>query len=147
MLFENILLVCVGNICRSPMAEGLFRQAFKDVEKKCRISSAGLSALVGSQPDPIACELLLQKNIDISNYIARQLNTELIHDANLILVMESGHKARIEEFEPSAKGKVFRLGHWGDFDIPDPFNKNAAAFQFALNKIERGIADWLPKII
>ncbi|MDD5269523.1 MAG: low molecular weight phosphotyrosine protein phosphatase, partial [Methylococcales bacterium] len=75
-----------------------------------------------------------------------QLNKDMIRKADLVLVMESSHKSVIEEFEPCAKGKVFRLGHWGDYDIPDPYQQNLPAFVKSFNLIERGIAEWLKKL-
>jgi protein-tyrosine phosphatase len=147
MLFKNVLIVCIGNICRSPMAEGLLKQALSDAEKSdCMVSSAGLGALVDHPPDPYACQLMMKKNIDISGYRACQLNKDMIRKADLILVMESSHKSAIEESEPCAKGKVFRLGHWGDFDIPDPYQKNISAFIASLALIERGVLDWSQKL-
>jgi protein-tyrosine phosphatase len=129
------------------MAEGLLKQALSSSGKEDRIvSSAGLGALIGHAPDPNACRLILKKNIDISGYRACQLNTEMIRKADLVLVMESAHKSAIEEIEPCAKGKVFRLGHWGDFDIPDPYLQDISAFVNSLNLIEHGISEWLPKL-
>ena len=93
MLFKNILVVCIGNICRSPMAEGLLKHALVACNKDgCTVSSAGLSALTGHPPDPKACQLMIEKGIDISYYRACQLNKEMIRKADLILVMESAHK-------------------------------------------------------
>ena len=147
MLFKNILIVCIGNICRSPMAEGLLKQALTASGKgDCLVSSAGLGALVGRPPDKKACQLMLEKDLDISGHRARQLNKDMIRKADLILVMETSHKSAIEEFEPCAKGKVFRLGNWGDYDIPDPYQQNIPAFVLALSLIERGIAEWLKKL-
>ena len=129
------------------MAEGLLKQALTASGKDdCMVSSAGLGALIGRPPDTKACQLMMKKDIDISGYRARQLNKDMIRKADLILVMESSHKNAIEEFEPCAKGKVFRLGHWGDYDIPDPYQQNLAAFVIAFNLIERGIAEWLKKL-
>jgi len=147
MLFKNILIVCIGNICRSPMAEGLLKQALTASGKgDCLVSSAGLGALIGRPPDKKACQLMLEKDLDISGHRARQLNKDMIRKADLILVMETSHKSAIEEFEPCAKGKVFRLGNWGDYDIPDPYQQNIPAFVLALSLIERGIAEWLKKL-
>ena len=75
------------------MAEGLFRQASVEVNKfEDRIRSAGLGALVGHPPDPKACQLMMEKGIDISDHRARQLNQEMIRKSDLILVMELGQK-------------------------------------------------------
>jgi protein-tyrosine phosphatase len=129
------------------MAEGVLKQALSGAGKNdCTVGSAGLGALVGRHPDPSACKLMLKKNIDISGYRACQLNKDMIRQADLILVMDSSHKNAIEEFELCAKGKVFRLGHWGDFDIPDPYQQNISAFETSLDLIERGISDWLLRL-
>ncbi|MGZ8942505.1 MAG: low molecular weight protein-tyrosine-phosphatase [Methylobacter sp.] len=147
MLFKNILIVCIGNICRSPMAEGLLKQALLSNKKDGYVvCSAGLGALVGHPPDSKACQLMMKKNIDISMYRACQLNKDMIRKAELILVMESSHKKAIEEFDPCAKGKVFRLGYWGEFDIPDPYQQNLSAFETSFNLIERGVSEWVKKL-
>ena len=130
------------------MAEGLLKQALAASNNKdeCVVSSAGLGALVGQPPDAKACQLMIEKGIDISDYRARQLNKEMIRKADLILVMELSHKTVIEESEPSAKGKIFCLGEWGKFDISDPYKQDLSAFVKSLDLIEQGIALWLPKL-
>ncbi len=129
------------------MAEGLLKEALSAYGKEYfNISSVGLGACVDYPPDPYATQLLQKKDIDISDYRASQLTTSMIREADIILVMETAHKAAVEKLDPCAKGKVFRLGHWGDFDIPDPYRKDISAFITALDLIERGIADWLNKL-
>lgn len=129
------------------MAEALLRQALHEANKSgYTVSSAGLGALVDHAPDKMACGLMLNKGIDISGYKASQINTLLIRKADLILVMESGHKNALVNQEPSAQGKVFRLGEWGEFDIPDPYQKDLAAFENALHLIEQGVAQWIKKL-
>lgn len=146
-MFKNILVICVGNICRSPMAEGLLKSAIATANKgDCVVSSAGLSALVGQPPDTKACQLMMEKGIDISGYRARQVSKDMIRKADLILVMESAHKIAIEQNEPSAKGKVFRVGEWGGFDISDPYRQELPAFKKSLSLIEQGLALWMQKL-
>ncbi len=129
------------------MAEGLFKRALVEVNKADYfVSSAGLGALTGYQPDPIACQLLLKKNIDISAHRACQLTREMIHKAELILVMELNQKIAIEENEPSARGKIFRLGEWGKFDISDPYKQDLVVFEKALALIEEGVSQWVVKL-
>lgn len=129
------------------MAEGLLKHALEAGNKgECVVSSAGLGALAGYPPDPKACQLMMEKGIDISDYRACQLNKEMIRKADLILVMEAAHKIAIEENEPSAKGKVFRLGEWGGFDISDPYKQDISEFVKSFNLIEQGIASWAPKL-
>lgn len=129
------------------MGEALLKKALVTANKPgCVVGSAGLGALVDYPPDPTACQLMLEKGIDISGYRARQINHDLIRKADLILVMESAHKTAIDEYDPSAKGKVFRLGEWGKYDIIDPYRKDIAIFIEALDGIERGVADWVGKL-
>ena len=146
-MFNRILLVCVGNICRSPMAEGLLGCAlhvaeFEDVE----VRSAGLHALAGQPADKIAQRLLLGQGIDISAHRAHQLNRDLMRWADLVLVMEKSQLASVEYWEPSAKGKVFRLGEWSDFDVPDPYRKEEEFFENILGLITKGVNDWVAKL-
>jgi protein-tyrosine phosphatase len=129
------------------MAEGLLKHALAASNKgDCVVSSAGLGALVGHHPDQKACQLMMEKGIDISDYRACQLNKEMIRKTDLILVMETAHKIAIEESEPSAKGKVFRLGEWGKFDIPDPYKQDLSVFIESINLIEQGVALWVSKL-
>lgn len=146
-LFNKILVVCVGNICRSPMAEALLQNAFIQSGKtEQSVSSAGLGALAGYQADPIARQLIAEKGLDISAHRARQLTDEMLHQADLILVMETWQKVTIEKCSPSARGKIFRLGKWDKIDINDPYQKNLSEFIKALKLIEQGVAQWMAKL-
>ena len=129
------------------MAEGLLKQSLAESGKTDRlVSSAGLYALLGHPPDPNACQLMLKKGIDISSYRASQLDNKMIRNMDLILVMELTQKIAIEENEPSARGKVFRLGEWGNFDIADPYQKGLSVFEKSLVLIEQGVSQWVKKL-
>ncbi|MBF5042771.1 low molecular weight phosphotyrosine protein phosphatase [Aggregicoccus sp. 17bor-14] len=140
-MFNRILLVCVGNICRSPMAAALAASRWSSLQPSLVVESAGVSALVGSPADPLAQELMLERGIDISDHRARQLTAQMAHDFELILVMEGGHQRAVESLAPSARGRVFPLGKWGRFDVPDPYRRPREAFVEALELIERGLVD------
>lgn len=143
-MFERILVVCTGNICRSPIAEALLAHALR--EQQFTVTSAGLGALIDHPADPIACELTLEVGIDISAHRARQISTEIVNNNDLILVMESGQRQALSARFPQARGKTYRWGEWGDFDVPDPYRLSRGAFEYAFELIERGLADWLPKL-
>ena len=129
------------------MAEGLLKQALAEANRTdCQVSSAGLGALIGHQADASACQLMTRKGIDISGHRARQLNTEMILEASLILVMELNQKTTIIENVQSTRGKVYRLGEWGSFDIADPYQQKFVAFEEALVSIEQGISQWIEKL-
>lgn len=129
------------------MAEGLLKQALVEVNRTdCQVSSAGLGALIGHQADASACQLMTRKGIDISGHRARQLNAEMIREASLVLVMELNQKTAIIEYVQSMRGKVYRLGEWGSFDIADPYGQEFGAFEEALVLIEQGVSQWIEKL-
>lgn len=129
------------------MAQGLLTDKLSKTGQKSSVYSAGLNALVGQAPDKNARILLSEKGIRIDDFTASQIDRETIRKMDLILVMEMYQKKSIEIIEPSAKGKVFRLGEWGDFDIKDPYQQNLATFRHCLKQIEQGVNDWMTKLV
>jgi len=140
-VFSTILTVCMGNICRSPMAEAALADRLGRRGVAAAIASAGISALVGRPADPIAQQLMAERGLDISRHRARQLTPELIRSFELILVMEGDQQRAVEAILPSARGRVQRIGHWGGFDVPDPYRQGRPAFERSLDLIERGLGD------
>ena len=146
-MFNSILMVCVGNICRSPMAEALLINRLSCGKyANIDIASAGVGALVGHEADTTAKELMSDRGIDVSMHRARQLNTELLSEYDLILVMEKGHINAVHNIAASSKGKVHLLGKWSDFEIPDPYMQSRREFEVALELIDRGVDEWLEKV-
>jgi protein-tyrosine phosphatase len=140
-MFERILVVCVGNICRSPMAAALLERRLSERAPAPTVTSAGIAALVGRPADPIAIALLAERGLDLSAHRARQLTEELVMDADLVVAMTRGQVRSIEAMAPRARGRVHRLGRWGDFDVPDPYRRPRPVFEAALACIDRGIDD------
>lgn len=129
------------------MAEAVLKHALTKTGKTDHfVSSAGLGALTGHEADPTACRLMTEKGLDISTHRARQLTDDMIHKADLVLVMETWQKAAIEARTPSAKGKVFRLGEWEKIDISDPYRKDSSEFIRSLALIEQGVTQWVMKL-
>jgi protein-tyrosine phosphatase len=141
-LFTRILMVCVGNICRSPMAEALLRQRLAARGVQATVESAGIAALVGHPADPMAQELMRERGLDITGHRARQLTLPLLKAFEVALVMEAGQQREVESMLPAARGRVHPLGRWGGFDVPDPYRRDRAAFERALALIERGVGDF-----
>ena len=84
--------------------------------------------------------------MDLTGHRARQLAGWMCQQADLILVMDQGHRLALEERFPLARGKVFRSGHYGDFDVADPYRQPLEAFEAARAAIARGVEDWAPRI-
>ena len=99
-MFEKILVVCVGNICRSPTGERLLRERLPGRD----IRSAGVSALVDKPADQVASEVAQQHGVSLEGHVARQLNRALCQEADLILVMEKGHISAVTAIDPGARG-------------------------------------------
>ena len=138
MQIRSILVVCVGNICRSPMAEYLLKQDYPQL----MIDSAGISGLSGHPADDKAQLCMQHLGIDISGHIAKKLNAEHLKKADLILVMSKNQQAYIEQTWPFAKGKVFRLGHWQNKNVPDPYQHDQAFFDETCQPIQQCVTDW-----
>lgn len=138
MKIQNILVVCIGNICRSPMAEYLLKQQYP----KLHIESAGISGLSGHQADQKARLCMERLDIDMSSHIAKKLNSDLIKRADLVLVMSQNQQKHIEQTWPFSKGKTFRLGHWQSKNVPDPYQHDQTMFDDTCILIQNCIADW-----
>ncbi|MFL9998164.1 low molecular weight protein-tyrosine-phosphatase [Paraburkholderia sediminicola] len=141
-MIRTVLTVCVGNVCRSPMAEGLLRRSLP----AATITSAGIGALSGQPAASHAIELLHESDIDISGHRARQISEWMCRQADLILVMETEHKHMIERLFASTRGKLFTLGHHGKFDVFDPYRLGRERFEDCLKLISRGVDDWTARI-
>lgn len=142
MAFENILVVCVGNICRSPMAEALLKQRYPHKN----IDSAGVGALVGHSADPAALEIMSKQEVDITNHVAKQIDENLAKKADLIFTMSDSQTKWIEERWPFCRGKTFKLGYWQGKDIADPYKHEMSAFETAYQDIVDSLEQWADKI-
>ncbi len=140
-MLERVLMVCTGNICRSPMAEALLRARF---ERRGRgtVASAGLAAVEGRPADPFAVELLAERGIDLSGHRARQLTPELLPHFDLVLVMDAAQHRRLTTLAPSLRGRIQRIGGFSGFDVPDPYGEPRGEFARALALIERGLDEF-----
>ncbi|PYK98541.1 MAG: ribose 5-phosphate isomerase B [Verrucomicrobia bacterium] len=142
------LIVCTGNVCRSPMAEGLFRHAVKGRGDFC-VLSAGVGAIEGQPPSAYAVQALGELGIDISQQRSRMLTAEVVNQADYIFGMTHGHVDAINLLYPQAAEKTFLLREFDETldvfekDIPDPIGGSYEVYLDCRDQIEQGIASML----
>jgi len=140
-MFDSILVVCAGNICRSPTAEYVLKSKLEG--KNIKVSSAGLTALEGKPADATAKQIAAPFGINMDEHQGRQLNSSLIAQNSVILVMEQRHLTDLCTRYPEARGKTFLLGKWlNDIEIPDPYKKSNEAFQHVYELIDSACSAW-----
>lgn len=139
---DSVLVVCTGNVCRSPMAAALLAAHAKDRHASLAVASAGIAALVGSPSPAPVIELMRARGIDISNHRGRQLTDELGKQYELILVMERRQREFILHQWPVLAGRVRRLGGWRDEDVYDPYGLASVAYTQCLVQVETCLGDW-----
>ncbi len=145
-MIKSILVVCEGNICRSPVAEALLAKALEG--RDVQVCSAGIRALVGHGMEKTAQEVLLRENgIDFTTHKARQADAEMLRKADLILTMEEFHSRSVESIAPEVRGKVFLIGKWlSNQEVPDPYRLSKEMFQNVHILLTRCVNSWLPYI-
>jgi protein-tyrosine phosphatase len=141
-MFSNVLVICVGNICRSPMAQALLLQR---VAPHVQVASAGTHAMLDSPMDPLALEVLQRHHIAQLRHRARQIDHAMLHKAELILLMEPSQLKSVLKLAPEVRGKTFLIGKWQhQLEIADPYRQPKLAFEQTYEQLSRCVDDWLP---
>jgi len=143
---KQVLIVCSGNICRSPMAVGLLKQLLEDdgLPGQIEVSSAGTYALVGEHPSRYATDAMAQRGIDISGHCARQLERQDIEAVDLVLVMEERHRtAAVGLTGPAALFKTLLLAELvGECDdVVDPYGQPAEEYERCAERLDHYLSE------
>jgi len=138
----NILFICTGNTCRSPMAQALLEKMAEEKGLDIRVTSAGIFALDGEEASHNAIEVLKAEGIDLSNHRARLLHRDLVEEADLILTMSKSHKDAILSKYHFLEGKVFTLKEYAygkEEDIADPFGGDLESYKRTKEEIKEAL--------
>jgi protein-tyrosine phosphatase len=132
----KLLVVCTGNICRSPSGEGVLKMLIKRENLNIQVDSAGTHDYhVGEAPDRRAVAHALRRGYDISGLRARQVEALDFETFDLILAMDRGHLRILERLCPRERRHKLRLFAGGE-DVPDPYYGESEDFERALDLIE-----------
>jgi protein-tyrosine-phosphatase len=136
----HILLVCTGNTCRSPIAEGLLREALaaRGIDQ-VTVASAGTGAWEGAPVSEGAYLVGLEHGLDLSEHCARLLTRDLVREADLVLTMSGHHLARVAEL--GGEHKVHLLGAYagrdpGRLEVTDPFGGDLAGYRTTFGELQ-----------
>jgi glycine hydroxymethyltransferase len=141
---KNVLFVCTGNICRSPIAEGLFRRLIgnrKDIE----VASAGVHAVRGQPPSLYAVEVSAEEGTDISGLRSQPLTATLVDQATHIFAMTGAHLETIQTLFPQTAEKTFLLREFEEpgttvwRDVPDPIGLGRDVYEHCARIIKNAL--------
>ncbi len=150
----SVLFVCMGNICRSPTAEGVFRKYLAEagLEERVGVDSAGTHAYhVGEPPDPRAQSAAALREVDLSTQRARKAAALDFERFDYIVAMDRENLTNLEAICPQGQEHKLRLlmqyaEHFATEDVPDPYYGGAAGFDRVLDMIEAASAELLQEI-
>ncbi len=142
----HVLFVCTGNLCRSPLAQGLLERALvaRGLSELVTVDSAGTHARAGMRPEPFAVEVAAARGADIAEQRSRALATEDFYKFQHIIALDLGHLDQLRFMQPPDSGAVTRLllagmAARGDAEVPDPYGEDLSAFEYCARLIDAGI--------
>lgn len=147
-MFHSVLVVCVGNICRSPVAERVLSAKLAERGGGIDVTSAGVGAIVGRPADDTAAMVAAANGVSLEGHLARQFTHQIGLAQDLILVMEPRHRQDIIKNAPDLSGRVMLFDHWrGGQGIPDPFRRAREFHETIFHQIDAAATDWATKLL
>lgn len=134
----NVLFVCTGNTCRSPMASAILNKTANEKKLDIKASSAGLAAFSGDEASENAVRALAEIGIDLSSHRSRPVNRYILDESDYIIGMSPSHLRALAPFTDADKLLTLSDG------IPDPYGGDLEAYRLTRDKIRSGIESLLP---
>jgi len=148
-----IVFVCTGNLCRSPIAEGLLRARLAESGREdVVVDSAGIHARDGAPPEPFAIEAAAKYGADIANLKARQTGPDDFERFDHLIAMDLGHLDFLNATRPTGSSADVRLllddvGEFKNLEVPDPYQQDLDAFEYSARLIDVGVGHLLERLI
>ena len=146
---HSVLFVCTANICRSPMAEGLFLSKLGANSAQWHVESAGTWAVEGMPVAQRTQAILTERGIDFNSHRSHLVTGNMLSRFNLILTMEKYQKEALQIEFPSIAGQIYSMSEMVDaeYDIPDPIGGPQEEYLRTLHEIEHILDHGLAKIV
>ena len=149
----RILIVCTGNICRSPTAEGVLRHRAgeRGLAERVQVRSAGTHDYhVGEAPDGRSIDHASRRGYDLSEQRAQRIRREHFAEYDYILAMDRGHLDILRQIAPATARAQLGLfldesARWKGQDVPDPYYGGAEGFEEVLDMVEEAAERWLDR--
>ena len=142
-MIRSILVICTGNVCRSPIGERLLQQQLPSLT----IASAGIRGLAGYPADRYAQKVAAMHGLSLADHVARPLTAAMMREYDLLLAMESQQINRISLIAPEARGKALLFGQWlREQEIPDPYGKSMEAFEYVFRLLGEASQEWTNRL-
>lgn len=148
---KKVLLVCTGNICRSPLAAALMHRVLEERGVAgIEVDSAGTGAWDGAPVSEGAYLVALERGLDLSGHRARLLTREVVEQADLILTMARHHRARVDEL--GGEGHVFVLGEYAgragdEVEVSDPFGGDLDVYRETCAELETLVGSAVDRLV